>query len=1691
MRTVKTLAIVLSMIVVCSVAGAETFRFTASADNRPYDSANLSRWEWLLDEMDRLFMDDEGVFHIMPGDIDPPETTDASLVDQFGGDVVWYPVVGNHESETPADMTWIRNAFSSLPYVVNSGPTGCETTTYSFDYGNAHFVAINEYYDGTSDTGTNGDVVDALYNWLVDDLAANTKPAVFVIGHEPAYPEYAHVGDSLDGHQENRDRFWKLLNDEKVIAYLCGHTHYYYSKTVDDSTALPGYTWTPFTWQIDCGNAGNPREPEQTFVDVTVTDTDVTFTVWQGLEGNAYTVTETWTVEIPLAHSPSPPDGATGVSPASVALSATVENPSGTEGSVNVEFFGREKPTFSIVVLPDTQKYVNVINGGNPDIFTAQTQWVVDNAATMNTVFVTHEGDITDSTDRPAGMDVPAEWERANTSMTLLDGIVPYGVLPGNHDYPTTYYNSHFPFTRYEGEPWYGGHYPSLRNDNNYQLFSAGGDDYIILHIEYDPNSSVTAWANSVLATYSDRQAIITTHSYLNTNGSLTSDGGTAIWNDIVTQNANVFFVLCGHVSGERAETVTVGDPQREVHQLLADYQSRANGGDGWLRIMTFEPDTDEVHVQTYSPWLDDYETDGDSDFVLSFDMTSVSYSSIGSEAGVASGSTASTTWPSLAMETQYEWYVTVTDIVPDPDVTVPGPDWSFTTASPKASNPNPANGATDVDVDADLSWSAGVGAVSHDVYFGSDPGNLPQVSTQQAGITYDPGTLEQGVTYYWAIDEHDSGGGVVYGDVWSFTTAVPPPLTFQQGVNGYSGMVDTMIRWADPETNFATDFQSGYDYQYNADTDSSGGPSQVLMRFDDIIGSGAGQIPTGSTIVSATLRIRSTDDGDGGNAYAMLQPWIDTAVTWNNSFGGNGIQADDNEAAAVADDGIAQNNPDTDVDLDVTATVQAWADGVANNGWAILPNGTNGCHMAAAEHPTIDYRPELIVSFIANQPPVAYDDSATTNENEAVIIDVLTNDTDAEGKPLSGGAVASVTQGANGAVVINADETVTYTPILDFDGTDTFTYQASDGITTSNTATVTVTVEGDDDPPVAVGDTYAVDEDVTLNVNVPGVLGNDSDPEGGALSAILVEYLGNGTLTLSPDGSFTYSPDADYNGSDSFTYKANDGTADSLPATVSITVNPVNDDPVTNNDTATTNEDTAVTIGVLGNDSDPDGDTLTVGTVTQGTNGSVVNNDDNVTYTPNLNFSGTDSFTYTASDGKGGTNSATVNVTVDSVNDPPTADNDSASTLRDVAVDIDVLANDSDVEGDTLSVGSITQPAHGSVLNNGANVTYTPDPAYVGDDSFTYTASDGTANSTAATVTVTVNAPGPTTLFGDGFESGNLAAGGWTSSGSVLVKERAAYEGAYGVEIGGTASITKSVSTVGFTDIRIKYARKTKGLRSGESLTVEWSADGTSWNLIESTQDTAWAQQDIALAAEADGSTAFSLRFITNASRTNRYAAVDSVEIIGTTAGPDLSAPVPNPMTWAIPPQATGSTSVSMTATTASDASGVEYYFDCLTAGGHDSGWQDSTTYTDTGLSAGTSYSYRVQARDKSPNQNATDFSGTASATPIDVAPSVTITSPADGATVSGSITVSADASDDDAVSHVEFFVDGGSIGIDTDGANGWSADWDTTGAADGPHTISAVATDTALQTGSDSIGVTVALKVRGKTSRQWLALP
>ena len=223
--------------------------------------------------------------------------------------------------------------------------------------------------------------------------------------------------------------------------------------------------------------------------------------------------------------------------------------------------------------------------------------------------------------------------------------------------------------------------------------------------------------------------------------------------------------------------------------------------------------------------------------------------------------------------------------------------------------------------------------------------------------------------------------------------------------------------------------------------------------------------------------------------------------------------------------------------------------------------------------------------------------------------------------------------------------------------------------------------------------------------------------------------------------------PQRNFNGRDSFTYTVSDGTATSAAARVIITVNAV---PIAMDDAATTNEDTPVDIDVTDNDSDVETAKadLTVAIATNPANGSVNNaSPDTVTYTSNANFPGSDSFTYTVSDGTDTSNAATVRVTVNAVNDPPVAMDDAGTTNECTPVDIDVTANDTDVDNTKaeLSVAAVGDPSNGTVvINADGTVKYTPAENFHGEDSFTYTVSDGTGTSNAATVTVTLNATIP-----------------------------------------------------------------------------------------------------------------------------------------------------------------------------------------------------------------------------------------------------------------------------------------------------------------------------------------------------------
>ncbi|MDB6056434.1 MAG: repeat-containing protein, partial [Verrucomicrobiales bacterium] len=353
-------------------------------------------------------------------------------------------------------------------------------------------------------------------------------------------------------------------------------------------------------------------------------------------------------------------------------------------------------------------------------------------------------------------------------------------------------------------------------------------------------------------------------------------------------------------------------------------------------------------------------------------------------------------------------------------------------------------------------------------------------------------------------------------------------------------------------------------------------------------------------------------------------------------------------------------------------------------------------------------------------------------------------NDSDVDGDTLTAVIVGNP---SHGTVTLNANGSFSYTPTANYNGPDSFTYQAKDSALNSATATVNITVTPVNDAPVAANDSYSTAEDTTLNIAaVTGVLANDSDVDGDTLTAVIVGNPSHGTVTLNADGSFSYTPAANYNGSDSFTYQAKDSALNSATATVNITITAVNDAPVAANDSYSTAEDTTLNVpavtGVLANDSDVDGNTLTATVVANPTHGTVtLNSDGSFTYAPTANYNGSDSFTYKASDGSLNSSTATVTITVNAINDPPVAVNDTYTIVEDSTLNGNVLTNDTDVDGDSLTATLVAAPTHGSLTFTAATgaFTYTPFANYNGTDSFTYTANDGQASSSSATVTITV----------------------------------------------------------------------------------------------------------------------------------------------------------------------------------------------------------------------------------------------------------------------------------------------------------------------------------------------------------------
>lgn len=374
-----------------------------------------------------------------------------------------------------------------------------------------------------------------------------------------------------------------------------------------------------------------------------------------------------------------------------------------------------------------------------------------------------------------------------------------------------------------------------------------------------------------------------------------------------------------------------------------------------------------------------------------------------------------------------------------------------------------------------------------------------------------------------------------------------------------------------------------------------------------------------------------------------------------------------------------------------------------------------------------------------------AYDATEDITLNVPVGTGVLANDIDPDGDPFT--AVLE-TQANKGVVTLNSNGSFSYVPNPNANGVDVFTYRATDG-QSSLPATVTITIAPVNDAPTAIADSYPVDPGQTLLVAAAqGVLANDSDVDGNAITAVLVTSPASGTLTLNPDGSFQFVPAG--SGVVTFTYRANDGTLNSATTTVTLIVNGA---PVAQADSYAATEDTLLSVtaasGVLSNDSDPEAQPLTALIETQPIKGAVtLNSNGSFVYTPAANAHGVDAFTYRAFDGLRQSTPATVTITIAPVNDPPVAVNDSytagVNQMLVVPMTEGVLFNDIDPDSPTLTASLVLGPTNGTViLNADGSFTYTPAAGFVGDDIFSYRASDGFLTSDPGTVTIAVGGGG------------------------------------------------------------------------------------------------------------------------------------------------------------------------------------------------------------------------------------------------------------------------------------------------------------------------------------------------------------
>jgi 3',5'-cyclic AMP phosphodiesterase CpdA len=305
-----------------------------------------------------------------------------------------------------------------------------------------------------------------------------------------------------------------------------------------------------------------------------------------------------------------------------------------------------EPGSWTLALLPDTQVYARLY----PQHYDVQTRWIAEHVRSHNIRCVLHEGDITDN-------NVVPQFDNALRSMKTLDGVVPYAMAPGNHDYGPNGNgadrNSLFndagyfgPGSAYAGQPSVSGFFEPTKTDNSYHSFTAGNDDWLVLALEWAPRDAVVDWANEIVAAHRHHLAMLVTHAYMYNDDTRydwatknntqswnphsygvaklpgeTVNDGQQLWDKLVSRHKNFRFAFNGHVLGDGTGFLSsTGKHGNVVHQILANYQFKTEGGQGDMRLLEFKDDGNTVEVRTFSPVLDRHDTTADQQFTVKMD---------------------------------------------------------------------------------------------------------------------------------------------------------------------------------------------------------------------------------------------------------------------------------------------------------------------------------------------------------------------------------------------------------------------------------------------------------------------------------------------------------------------------------------------------------------------------------------------------------------------------------------------------------------------------------------------------------------------------------------------------------------------------------------------------------------------------------------------------------------------------------------------------------------------------------------------------------------------------------------------------------------------------------------------------------------------------------------------------------------